>query len=829
MKRILMIPNLKFLILQTKKRLVIESILIGHVICWFATSVNLKIDMKKFIASKGSKCPRLFYTALFFLLVFSCGLLSAQNKNIKADSTVVIPDTLLFRLEKYQAAITEMNGANKKGYDGDKIRHDLTKIQLNVAQIDSAMQVNKTIPDNKNLLNYRLMLTDAQLKTASWRKSLSKYNSELQCMSEEVIRFGRDSLLIVDSSDTTQRKLYAQQIDDLRVRLQNTGKVTVANLDTVSRLLADVSTLYFQTIDLQTVVDDYIRESGKNVLSKEYRYLWNAPKTNNSDNIGKLIKTSYFGQDKILRYFFNSTWDNRILLLLVCAAFFWWVYINFRLASQPKLSASIGELQFSYIARVPILSTLVVLFNLTPLFEPDSPSIYIELNQFLLLVTLSIFLFRRLPKTQLRVWFTILGLYTLVIFTNAFVNETLLLRSLLILLNALSIYFGIWLYRKMQEANFHKKFIKPVVVIYVILNLLAVLLNIFGRISLAKSFHLTAISGLVQILSLAVFVQIVAEAMELQIKVSSCSGGIFSRINVASSRAKFTKMLSFISVLLWILVFAINLNIIDSIVDLLQQLLLKPRTIGNITFSLGNILFFAVIIYLSNVLQKNIGILFGESDSSFGSTAVEKNSKLALVRLVIIVIGFLFAITASGVPLDKITVLLGALGVGIGLGLQNIINNFVSGIILIFEKPFNIGDYIELADKKGKVLDIGIRSSKMLTSQGSRVIIPNGDLLSGRLTNYTQKNAQLKSEILFKVNVESDLDLVKKLVTETVDKSEDIIKNAPRQILFNSIGADNVELKILVWVKSVYVEAGFKSYVLETLYRKFKENNIKVM
>lgn len=789
----------------------------------------LNSDMKKFIALNNSISTRQFYIALLLLWTASIGFLSAQNKNTPVDSSVVIPDTLLFRLEKYQAAITEMNGANKKGYDAGKIRQELTQIQQNVAQIDSAMQVTKTVPENKTLLNYRLMLTDAQTKTATWRKSLAKYNADLQRMSEEVIQFGRDSLLMTGSDDTTQRKLYKQQIDELRVRLQNTGKVTVANLDTVSRLLADASTIYFKTIDLQTVVDDYVRESGRNVLSKEYKYLWNAPKTNDSDNIGSLIKTSYIGQDKILRYFFNSTWDNRIFLLIVCAAFFWWIYINFRLAHQPKLAASIGELQLSYITRIPVLSTLVVLFNLTPLFEPDSPSIYIELNQFLLMVTMSLFLYRRLPKNQLRVWFTILGLYALVIFTNAFVNETLLLRSLLILLNAVSIYFGIWLYRKMQEANFHKKFIKPVVIIYVILNIVAVLLNIFGRISLAKSFHLTAISGLVQILSLAVFVQIVAEAMELQIKVSSASGGIFSRINVTSSRAKFRKMLSFISVLLWVLVFAINLNIIDSMVNLLQQLLLKPRTFGNITFSLGNVLFFAVIIYLSNVLQKNIGILFGESDSSFASTTVEKNSKLALVRLVIIVIGFLFAVMASGVPLDKITVLLGALGVGIGLGLQNIINNFVSGIILIFEKPFNIGDYIELADKKGKVLDIGIRSSKMLTSQGSRVIIPNGDLLSGRLTNYTQKNSQLKSEILFKVNVEADLDLVKKLVAETVDKAEDIIKNAPRQTFINSIGADNVELKIMVWVKSVYVEAGFKSYVLETLYRKFKENNIKVM
>jgi len=785
--------------------------------------------MRKSIAASAFIQKVRFTFLIVLILVSSGSFLLAQNKNFLPDSSAVIPDTLLFRLEKYQAAINEMNGANRKGYDRDKIRALLKNIKNNVAQIDSAMQVDKTVPDSKNLLNYRLMLTDAQLKTAEWRKSLSKYNSQLQGMSEQVIQFGRDSLLTTDNQDTTQRKLYAQQISDIRLRLQETGKVTVANLDTVSRLLADVSSVYFKTIDLQTVVDDYLKESGKNVVSKEYSYLWNASRLDSTDKIGKLVAVSYFGQDKILRYFFNTTWDNRILLLLFCAAFFWWVYINFRLAHQPGLSKTIGELKFNYIGKIPILSTLVVLFNLTPLFEPNSPAIYIELNQFFLLITLTVFLFRRLPKDQLRVWFEILGFYAVVIFSNAFVNDTFILRFLLILVNVASIYFGMRLYQKMKQAKFEKRFIKPVVIIYVILNILSILLNIFGRISLSKSFNLTAINSLIQIMSLAVFIQVVLEAMELQIKVSSCSNGFFSRLNLSRVRNTFTRMLSFLSVVLWLLVFAININIIDALVDFSQQILIRPRTFGSVTFTFGNVLFFAVIIFISNQLQKHIGILFGENENTFASNDIEKNSKLALVRLVIIVVGFLFAITVSGVPLDKITVLIGALGVGIGLGLQNIINNFVSGIILIFEKPFNIGDYIELADKKGKVLDIGIRSSKMLTPQGSRVIIPNGDLLSGRLVNYTQKNSHLKSELTFKVNIETDLELVKKLINGVIDQSEDIIKNAPRQILYNAITADSIELKVLVWVSSVYVEATFKSYVLEKLLVQFRENNIKIM
>lgn len=765
-------------------------------------------------------------TGLIFLLIHT---FSHAQKPTGKDTSSVIPDTLLFRIEKYQSLITEINTTNKRSFDLNKIKTELLKHQANVTQVDTAMQVEKTAPDYKNLLNYRLMLTDAQQKTDQLRKSLSAYNNELQKRSEEIIQFGRDSLLIVDQKDSTQKRLYNNQIGDLKLKLQETGKTTVANLDTVSQLLADASVTYFRSIDLLNLVNEYIKESGQNVLGKEYNYLWKAANRDSSNKIGKLIKLSYSGQDKILRYFFNSTWDNRVLLLLVCIAFFFWVRFNFQQAQKPQLAKLIGELNFRYITPLPFLSTLLVLFTISPLFEPDSPSIYIELNQFLLIIVLSIFFRKRLPLNQLRLWYFTVGFYVLVLFSNAIVNENLLLRLWLIVLNLLSIYFGIWLYRKVKEINFDKRYIKPVVVLHVLLNILAILLNVFGRVSLAKYQNLTAISGLLQAAALIVFIQLLTEAMELQIKVSSCSGGLFSRVSVSKTRNSFQKNLSWLAIFIWLLTFAINLNIIDPLLTFANQVLDKPRTFGNVTFTLENVLFFSVIVWISNQLQKNISIIFGDSDTSFGTHEVRKNSKLVLVRLIVMIIGFLLAISASGVPLGRVTVLLGALGVGIGLGLQNIINNFVSGIILIFDKSFVVGDYIELGDKKGKVLDIGIRSSKMLTSQGYRVIIPNGDLLSGRLVNYTEKNSRLKSEIIFKIGIDSDVDLVKRLIKETVEKAEDLVKNAPIQILFNAITADSIELKVNVWVTSVYVETNFKSFVLEQLLKKFRENEIKVM
>jgi potassium efflux system protein len=540
-----------------------------------------------------------------------------------------------------------------------------------------------------------------------------------------------------------------------------------------------------------------------------------------------MIRVSYAGQDKILRYFFSTTWDNRVLLLLIGIGFFFWIFFNFRQIQKPGMAAKIGPTDFIFISRYPLLACVVVLLNLTPLFEPHSPSIYIELNQFILLLALSVFFYKILDKHRLKWWLALLVLYITVIIFNIIVNESLLIRTGLILLSVGSIYVGIRFYKKADTTGIDSRFIKPVLIIHIVLTSLSILLNVLGRLSLAKSFSITGISGVIQIISLAVLIEIISEATELHIKVSSCRGGLFSKINITKSRKSAKKGLVFLSVWIWLLVFLINLNILDPVVNLADHVLDKERTLGSLTFTLSNILFFSVIIYLADQLQKNIGILFGEDE--FTNNKVQKGSKLALLRLVVIVVGFLFAVMVSGVPLDKITVLLGALGVGIGLGLQNIINNFVSGIILIFEKPFSIGDYIELADKKGKVMEIGIRSSKMLTPQGSRVIIPNGDLLSGRLVNYTTHNAHLKTEITIKVNVNADLELVKKLISETISKGEGVVKKAPKQILFNAVAADSVELKVLVWLTDVYSEAGFKSYLLEQLLVKFKAHDIKLM
>ena len=113
----------------------------------------------------------------------------------------------------------------------------------------------------------------------------------------------------------------------------------------------------------------------------------------------------------------------------------------------------------------------------------------------------------------------------------------------------------------------------------------------------------------------------------------------------------------------------------------------------------------------------------------------------------VLLLGFLLAISAAGVDLNKVSLLAGAFGVGIGFGLQNVVNNFVSGLILLYERPVQLGDMVEVGGTTGEVRRIGIRSSTIRTPQGAEVIVPNSNLISDRVVNWTLSDRRRRMDI----------------------------------------------------------------------------------
>jgi small-conductance mechanosensitive channel len=160
------------------------------------------------------------------------------------------------------------------------------------------------------------------------------------------------------------------------------------------------------------------------------------------------------------------------------------------------------------------------------------------------------------------------------------------------------------------------------------------------------------------------------------------------------------------------------------------------------------------------------------------------------LHYLILVAGFFVAMNVIGVDMTKFTILAGAFTVGVGFGLQNIFNNFVSGLILLFERPVQVGDVIQIEDASGVVDRIGIRASVVRTTNGSEVIVPNGKLISERLINWTFSAHQRTVDVGFSVVLGSNPEEVIAILERAAADHPKVLKTPPPEALLTRVGPD---------------------------------------
>ena len=199
------------------------------------------------------------------------------------------------------------------------------------------------------------------------------------------------------------------------------------------------------------------------------------------------------------------------------------------------------------------------------------------------------------------------------------------------------------------------------------------------------------------------------------------------------------------------------------------------------------------------------------------------------LHYLLLLLVFLFAVNAGGVALNKFTVLTGALGVGVGFGLQNIINNFVSGLILQFERPIRVGDVVELeAGVTGSVTRIGIRSSTVLTFQGAEVIIPNASFISSNVTNWTLSEAKRRLELPVGVAYGTDPKLVKELLERPAIHHPDVLTSPEPEAFFMGFGDSALLFELRFWVMQESNTVKVKSEVALEVMRQLEEAGVEI-
>ncbi|NNF62493.1 MAG: mechanosensitive ion channel [Gammaproteobacteria bacterium] len=180
-----------------------------------------------------------------------------------------------------------------------------------------------------------------------------------------------------------------------------------------------------------------------------------------------------------------------------------------------------------------------------------------------------------------------------------------------------------------------------------------------------------------------------------------------------------------------------------------------------------------------------------------------------LAHYVIIAAAILVGLASIGLNFSNLAIVAGALGVGIGFGLQSIVNNFVSGLILLFERSLKVGDYVELeSGVGGLVKEINVRSTLINTNQNLDILVPNSEFVSGRLTNWTLKDVSRRMHVPFGVAYGTDKDKVKQAVLEAVKKVPYTVTDEPARaadVWLTSFGDSSLDFELVVWVKQASV------------------------
>jgi small-conductance mechanosensitive channel len=267
---------------------------------------------------------------------------------------------------------------------------------------------------------------------------------------------------------------------------------------------------------------------------------------------------------------------------------------------------------------------------------------------------------------------------------------------------------------------------------------------------------------------------------------------------------RMVNVINSISIILWVIFTLRFFTFWDEIYNGIKSVLIYSLTMGTVKLSLGNILIFIFIIWFTLWISSIIRIIFDEEVAPKVKFKRGVPGAISLiVRISLITIGFLLAIAAAGVEMSKLAILLGALGVGIGFGLQNIFNNLVSGIILAFERPLNEGDIIEVGNHVGIVKQIGIRASTIRTAEGAEVIIPNGNLVSNELINWTLTDQQRRAEVTVGVGYGTNPEQVLQILRDCAHAHSEVLKDPEPLAVFTSFGESSLDFRLLFWIPNV--------------------------
>lgn len=775
---------------------------------------------------------------LLFVLFLMTGMTTAQEKektatNQPTDSknkpSVFAEDELVASdyLVSIERAGEMLDNAKSKGALDAGVLFLLGEMQ----QTEKALKLidsNLGAKNNGNVRNqqmYGKILLELQQK-------FENYWTRLNESDERIVKIRKGNKAIIN--DTVFRKLirdsllikeFRPQLKELKNKWVTTDSLLRANIDSLNNWKKGIVEKRMLVSKDLILVNERLNKSGVSLLGNEHPHLWDST-SDDKQQMQTYFQEKFNAEQKAFSYYFGYSFGSTFMLLVLGGLLLWWISFNLKYLKRVHQMESLEIFQFRYLNQGAILPVIVLILNIAIAINLYAPALFIEFTHLILLIALTILFKKVWSSKAFRNWLLLVALFVMFSFMDLFFEVSRIQRCIFILVNLASIRFGLAYLKTIQEEMYIKGLLKYAKILFLTLNILAVIFNVFGRVSLAHTLSLAAVIALTQVIALSVFLKIILEMITLQIYAIRIRRGIVKIFDFRNLEKNLKKPFMLLIVYLWIIVIASNLNLSNIFYDSISSLLTTQNKIGNFSFTIGNILLFLLIVWIAHIIQKYVAYFFGEIDDEDEETINKKqHSKLLITRLLLLILGYLLAISAAGIPLDKITIVLGALGVGVGLGLQNIVNNFVSGVILIFDKPIQIGDVIDVGSQSGRVKTIGLRTTKIDTSNGAEVIVPNGNILSQNIVNWTYTNNSKLVDMSFTLQGEISQEQIKATIISSIKEIPTIYSEKEPRLFYNFISDTKYQLKIQFWCNIYRTEAAISEARI-VLYEEFKKQGV---
>jgi small-conductance mechanosensitive channel len=553
----------------------------------------------------------------------------------------------------------------------------------------------------------------------------------------------------------------------------------------------------------------------KDLLVRDGQPIWTAPSTLTSE-LQTQSDESLASQWNATSAFIQrrpSSFAVHAALILVLAGLIQWLRRRIRkpAEAEPALERALSILD------LPVSTAFVLSSLFGPVLYSEAPRWIQALIGAVALVPTLLILRRLLERNLFPILYALVGLYLLTQLRLLAASVPSLGRFFFLAETGGGFLFLVWLLRsrlvasKLSEGGklapakpgTPDRFSRAILLIAkigLIVFPAAVLANILGYINLANLLATVFVRGvfIAAIFYVAIRVLDGFVVIALQVRPLGALRAVQLHRRLLYRRA--CRTLEFLAVLFWLDLMLNFLGLLNPALAKIGDLLNAKVGMGSLELSLGRLLAFAITAWAAFLVSKFLRFLLEED--VYHRFRLERGLPYAISTMLhysILLVGFVVALGALGIDLTKITILAGAFSVGVGFGLQNVINNFVSGLILLFERPIKIGDVIEIEGTVGEVRRIGIRACVIRTGQGSEIIVPNGALISNQVTNWTFSDRARAIEVSINVLPGANSQRVVELLKTTATSEPGVASEPAPQVYVLNFSAGSVTFQLRAW------------------------------